>query len=39
MSYLPPPTCEELVKQTTRLISACVAGIVVLGIVVYFLTV
>jgi hypothetical protein len=39
MSYLPPRTRDELIKETVRLVVACVAGIVLLGIVVYFLTI
>jgi hypothetical protein len=38
LSYLPPPTREALVRETFRLVGGCVAGIVLLGIVVYFLT-
>ena len=39
MSCLPPPTREGLFKETVRLVGGCVAGIVLLGIVVYFVTV
>jgi hypothetical protein len=39
LSYLPPPTREGLVRETVLLVCGCVIGIVVLGIVVYFLTV
>jgi hypothetical protein len=39
MSYLPPPTREALVKETIRLVSGCIAGITLLAVVVYFLTV
>jgi len=38
VSYLPPPTREALISETIRLVGLCVAGIVLLGIVVYFLT-
>ncbi len=39
MSYLPPPTRDGLIKETVQLIVACLVGIALLGIVVYFLTV
>jgi hypothetical protein len=39
LSYLPPPTREGLIKQTVLLVGGCIVGIVVLGIVVYLLTV
>lgn len=39
MSYLPPSTREALIKETIRLIGGCIAGIALLGIVVYLLTV
>ncbi len=39
VSYLPPPTREALISETIRLLGLCVAGIVLLGIVVYYLTV
>jgi hypothetical protein len=39
MSYLPPPTREGLIKETVLLVGGSVVGIVLLGIVVYFLTV
>jgi hypothetical protein len=39
MSYLPPPTREALVRETIRILGGCIVGIVVLGVVVYFLTV
>jgi len=39
VTYLPPPTGEALISETIRLVGLCVAGIVLLGIVVYFLTV
>ncbi|MBB2773203.1 UNVERIFIED_ORG: hypothetical protein GGE11_004137 [Mycolicibacterium obuense] len=39
MSFLPPPTREGLISETVRLLGGCVAGIVLLGIAVYFLTV
>jgi hypothetical protein len=38
LSYLPPPTREALVKETIRLVAGCIAGVVLLGVVVYFLT-
>jgi hypothetical protein len=37
--YLPPSTREALISETIRLVGLCVAGIVLLGTVVYFLTV
>jgi len=39
VSYLPPSTREALLSETIRLVGLCLAGIVLLGIVVYFLTV
>lgn len=39
MSFLPPPTREGLISETVRLLGGCVAGILLLGVVVYFLTV
>jgi hypothetical protein len=39
MSYLPPPTREGLIKETVWIVGACVAGIVLLGVVVFALTV
>jgi hypothetical protein len=39
LSFLPPPTREALIEETIRLVGGCVAGIVLLGIVVYLLTV
>jgi hypothetical protein len=39
VSYLPPPTRGALISETTRLVGLCVAGIVLLGVIVYFLTV
>jgi hypothetical protein len=39
MSYLPPPTREGLVRETVLLVGGCIAGMILLGIVVYFLTV
>jgi hypothetical protein len=38
-SYLPPPTRDALISETLRLLGLCVAGIALLGVVVYFLTV
>jgi hypothetical protein len=38
LSYLPPPTRDGLIKETVLLIGGCIAGIVVLGSVVYLLT-
>lgn len=39
LSYLPPPTGKELISETLRLVGGCIAAIVLLGVVVYFLTV
>jgi hypothetical protein len=39
MSYLPPPTREDLLAETIRLVGGCIAGILLLAIAVYFLTV
>lgn len=39
MSFLPPQTREGLISETVRLLGGCVAGIVLLAIVVYLLTV
>ncbi|BBZ14865.1 DUF7156 family protein [Mycobacterium branderi] len=39
MTYLPPSDRDDLIKETARLIGACITGIVLLGIVVYFCTV
>lgn len=38
VSYQPPSSREALISETIRLVGLCVAGIVLLGIVVYFLT-
>jgi hypothetical protein len=39
LSYLPQPTREGLVSETIRLVAGSIAGIVLLGIIVYLLTV
>ena len=39
VTYLPTPTREALISETIRLVGLCVAGIALLGIVVYFLTI
>jgi hypothetical protein len=39
VSYLPPPTRDKLIAETIRIVGGCVAGIMLLGIVVYVLTV
>jgi hypothetical protein len=39
VTYLPPPTREALISETIRLVGLCAAGIALLGIVVYFLTI
>jgi hypothetical protein len=39
LSYLPPSSGRELVKETILLVGGCLLGIVMLGIVVYFTTV
>lgn len=38
MSTLPPERRDALIRETVRLIAGCIAFIVVLGLVVYFLT-
>jgi hypothetical protein len=38
VSHLPPPDRAGLVRETVRLVGGCIAAIVVLSIVVYFLT-
>jgi hypothetical protein len=39
MSYLPPPTKRGLIRETVLLVGGCLAGILLLATVVYFLTV
>jgi hypothetical protein len=38
VSFLPPQTRAGLISETLRLLGGCVAGIVLLGIIVYLLT-
>jgi hypothetical protein len=39
MTYLPPPSRRELLRETIFLVGGCLLGLVLLGIVVYFTTV
>ena len=39
MSYLPPQSRRELLRETVFLVGGCLSGILLLGIIVYLLTV
>lgn len=39
MSYLPPASGRELLREMILLVGGCLLGIAVLGIIVYFTTV
>jgi hypothetical protein len=38
MSTLPPEDRDSLIRETIRVVAGCIAFIVVLGVLIYFMT-